>query len=81
MEILKEIEKTPLSSKKFIAWAVSGFLWKAFLLCALFFGANVSVLLLTVGLVMFLDILYIGSQTALDTLVRYAAIIRGGKDV
>jgi len=75
-DLLKDIEKTPLSSKKFIAWFLASMTWKAFLFYAVFVTANITVQLWIIALLFFLDALYVGGQAAVDALVRYVAIVK-----
>jgi len=83
-------EKTPLASKKFIAYLVASVLWKAILLCALFvFGDQLKdatmagwwFMVTTVIIAGFVDVGYIGGQAWLDRYVRVAQITMDGRPV
>lgn len=82
-EKIKAFEKKPLSSKKFIAFLVSGVLWKVIcIILIVFFGGSPGLLgnLFTIILVSgFVDVTYIGGQAALDHYVRTAEILAGKK--
>jgi hypothetical protein len=73
MNVASELEKTPLQSKKFIAYNVSNITMKLllFYMCS----KNESDLVIMTGLVAstFLDIGYILGQAALDRYVRVAS--------
>lgn len=81
-------EKTPLASKKFIAYLISSILWKGILLTALFVfkdqlqSATVAgwwFMVSTVIVAGFVDVGYIGGQAWLDRYVRVAHITMNGK--
>lgn len=77
------VKRLPLESKKFLAYIISEFTWKAILLAALFaFRAEFAVIgamawwfmmaiVITAG---FVEIGYIGGQAWLDRYVRVAEI-------
>lgn len=67
---LREIEKTPLQSKKFIAWFLAMLLTKIVLVYMITRATSDLVLLTTVITSGFLDIGYVLGQTALDIFVR-----------
>lgn len=81
-------EKTPLQSKKFVAYLVSSILWKAIVLTALFVFreqlkeatmAGWWFMVSTVIVAGFVDTVYIGGQAAVDTFVRVAQAIMTGR--
>lgn len=78
----KHHETPALKSKKFWAFMVSNFFWKVLCLCVALtnsgLGSN-GVLLAIVIVSGFLDVTYIGGQTALDHYVRTASILAGKK--
>jgi len=84
------LEKTPFSSKKFLAYLLSELTWKAIIIIALFVwrGELSSVtpagwwfmfaVVVTAG---FLEVAFIGGQAWLDKYVRVASIAaNGGKN-
>jgi len=81
-------EKTPLASKKFIAYLIASILWKGILMTALFVfkdqlqSATVAgwwFMVSTVIIAGFVDVGYIGGQAWLDRYVRVAQITMNGK--
>jgi len=81
-------EKTPLASKKFIAYLISSVLWKAILIVALFVfneqlrdatPAGWWFMVSTVIVAGFVDVGYIGGQAWLDRYVRVAQITMNGQ--
>ena len=74
------VEKTPLQSKKFIAFLVAEVTWKVVLGIMLWkLGDG---LLLTLGMAVvivagFIEAVYVGGQAAIDAYIRVAAIVKG----
>lgn len=67
-------EKTPLESKKFIAFLVSSGIWVAAMMAAILtmrdtagFSTTLLAMVISLG---FIQALYIGGQAAVDTFVR-----------
>lgn len=80
--------KSPLQSKKFIAFLISEVLWKVVLLLVLFWGKDAiphQVWAIMIGIILvagFVEALYIGGQAALDRYIQVAQIAaNAGKDV
>ena len=72
--MIDNLEKTPLSSKKFIAYVISNILMKILLFSML--AHNSSDYVITCALIVssFVDVGYILGQAALDKFVRVAAV-------
>lgn len=80
--------KSPLQSKKFVAFLISEILWKIVLLLVLFWGKDAiphQVWAIMIGIILvagFVEALYIGGQAALDKYIQVAQIAaNAGKDV
>lgn len=76
MRVLTEIEKTPLQSKKFIAYLISNLGSKALIFWMVSKSESDIVLMTMVTAAAFIDVGYILGQTALDKYVRVASIQR-----
>jgi hypothetical protein len=83
---IEDHEKSPLRSKKLIAFLLAEITWKAILALALIVGLREghvdafmisSVALPIIIISGFVEALYIGGQAALDKYVRVAQIARG----
>ena len=74
MRVLTEIEKTPLQSKKFIAYLISNLGSKALIFWMVSKGEDDVVLMTMVTAAAFIDVGYILGQTALDKYVRVASM-------
>jgi hypothetical protein len=68
------VEKTPLSSKKFIAYLLGQFCWTITMLFAIAWDVQDWALLAMVLVNGFLQVAYIGGQAWLDRYVRVAQI-------
>jgi hypothetical protein len=77
---MKLIEKTPLQSKKFIAYLLSNLGSKALLFWMVGHGEGDLVISATVTASSFIDIGYILGQAALDKYVRMASIEKDRAD-
>lgn len=82
-----DIERSPLASKKFIAYLIAEVTWKIILAVALFtFKAQLSdasvwgwwFMIATVLIAGFVEIGFIGGQAWLDKYVRVATIVANG---
>jgi len=71
---MKAIEKTPLSSKKFIAYLISNLGSKVLLFWMVTRSEGDMVIITTITAASFIDIGYILGQAALDKYVRVASI-------
>jgi len=71
---MKAIEKTPLSSKKFIAYLISNLGSKVLLFWMVTKSEGDMVIISTITAASFIDIGYILGQAALDKYVRVASI-------
>ena len=76
MRSLTEIEKTPLQSKKFIAYLISNLGSKALIFWMISKSESDIVLMTMITAAAFIDVGYILGQTALDKYVRIASIQR-----
>lgn len=82
---MMDSEKAPLQSKKFIAYLVAEFTWKAALIILLILGIKQAKIDLFLGSIAaavvivagFIEALYIGGQAALDKYTRVAGIVVG----
>jgi len=74
MRALTEIEKTPLQSKKFIAYLISNLGSKALIFWMVSKDEGDVVLMTMVTAAAFIDVGYILGQTALDKYVRIASM-------
>lgn len=74
MRALTEIEKTPLQSKKFIAYLISNLGSKALIFWMISKSESDIVLMTMITAAAFIDVGYILGQTALDKYVRIASI-------
>lgn len=78
----ERLERSPLQSKKFIAYMVTEFLWKSLAFLMIWkHGENLTMqgtLLALILVAGFISVTYIGGQAALDHYTRVARII-GGK--
>ena len=78
MDITKEIEKTPLQSKKFIAYIVANITTKLLLFYMTYKSEGDLVIMTGLIAAAFLDVGYILGQAALDRYVRVASIGKSG---
>lgn len=67
-------EKTPLASKKFLAYLLGEFGWKALVAAEIYADANWGITLATILIAGFLEIGYILGQSGLDMFVRGGSI-------
>lgn len=74
MSFIKDIEKTPLSSKKFIAYFVGSLSMKAVLCFMILHAVSPAIIMWTVTCLAIIETSYIGGQAALDALVRVSHI-------
>ncbi len=74
MGVISNIEKTPLQSKKFLAYLLSNIGSKALLFWMVSNDASNLVIVTTVTAAAFIDVGYILGQAALDKYVRVASI-------
>jgi len=72
---MNTLERTPLQSKKFIAYMVTNLIMKAYMFYSTWGGESDTVIITAIFLSVFLDVGYILGQAAVDSLVRYANII------
>jgi hypothetical protein len=88
MGLLEDIDKSPLRSKKFIAYLLAELTWKIIILVTLFLGLNEGVsgdagrwwfVFTVVTVAGFIEVGYIGGQAWLDKYVRVAKITSLGK--
>jgi hypothetical protein len=76
MGVITDIEKTPLQSKKFLAYLLSNISTKALLFWMIYKGAPDLVTITTITAAAFIDVGYILGQAALDKYVRVASITK-----
>ena len=86
MSIAKTIEKTPMQSKKFLAYLLSNIVNKALIFWMVQKGVGGTTIAWTVTAAAFIDIGYILGQAALDGFVRMAhvkgvSIIKSTKNI
>lgn len=86
MSIAKTIEKTPMQSKKFLAYLLSNIVNKALIFWMVQKGVGGTTIAWTVTAAAFIDIGYILGQAALDGFVRMAhvkgaSIIKSAKNI
>jgi len=81
MSFIKDIEKTPLSSKKFIAMLVSSITGKIMIGFMILYAVSPATLMWTVTCLTCIDLLYLGGQSALDIFTRLAQIKNLPQDV
>ena len=74
MSLIKNIEKTPVQSKKFLAYFLSNVLTKGLLFYMVSKAADPSTVIACIVSSAFIDIGYILGQAALDKYVRIARI-------
>lgn len=77
MSVLKDIEKTPLQSKKFVAYLITNFLNKALLFYLVYKDIDAGTLIWAITAAIFIDTGYILGVVALELFVKLASI-RGG---
>ena len=77
---MKALEKTPLSSKKFIAYLISNLGSKMLLFWMVTRSEGDMVLMTTITAASFIDIGYILGQAALDKYVRVASLGKEEKE-
>lgn len=77
MSVTSEIEKTPLQSKKFIAYLISNITMKILLFYMCYKNEGDVVIMTGLTAATFLDVGYILGQTALDKYVRVATVSKG----
>lgn len=76
---MSHFEKTPLTSKKFIAFLVGEVSWKVIVGFEVLYGASpLTVILPTIIVAGFLEAVYVGGQAALDYYVRVASLVIPG---
>ena len=74
MSLAKTIEKTPMQSKKFLAYLLSNIINKLIIFWMIQNGVSGTTIAWTVTAAAFIDIGYILGQAALDGFVRMAQI-------
>lgn len=74
MSILSEIEKSPLSSKKFLALIISSLTSKLVLLFMITHAVSPAIIMWMVTCLMLIEIGFILGQSGLDAMVRLAHI-------
>ena len=74
MNAVDQIEKAPLSSKKFVAYVMSNILMKIFLFSMLKYETSEAVMICAILSSSFVDVGYILGQAALDKYVRVASV-------
>ena len=74
MSVSSEIEKTPLQSKKFIAYLISNIIMKLLLFYMCYKNESDLVIMTCLTAATFLDVGYILGQAALDKYVRVASV-------
>jgi hypothetical protein len=67
-------EKSPLSSKKFLAFLIAELAWKVILGLMLYFDVNMALILSTVFVTGFVEVGFILGQAQLDRFIRLAAL-------
>jgi hypothetical protein len=72
---MRNLERTPLQSKKFIAYMITNLIMKTYMFYSTYTGESDTVVITAIFLSVFLDVGYILGQAAVDSLVRYASII------
>jgi len=78
----RHFEKSPFTSKKFIAFLVAEVSWKIVFIIMIFTMTNgmaKALMLATVIIVGFIEVTFIGGQAALDKYVRVAEITMHGQ--
>jgi len=76
MSVIKDIEKAPLQSKKFLAYLLSSVSTKILLLWMISKSASDFVVVSTITAAAFVDIGYILGQAALDKYVRVVSVTK-----
>ena len=71
-------EKTPLQSKKFIAYFITNILMKGYIFYATSKGEGDVVIMVAIAATAFVDVGYILGQSFVDSFVRYASIVKSG---
>lgn len=74
MSLIKNIEKTPIQSKKFLAYMISSLIGKSILVFMILKAVSPGVIAWSITCLSFLDIGYILSTASLDLFVRLANI-------
>lgn len=74
MSLIKNIEKTPIQSKKFLAYFLSNILTKGLLFYMVSKSSDPSTIIACIVSSAFIDVGYILGQAALDKYVRIAGI-------
>ena len=74
MSLIKNIEKTPMQSKKFLAYLLSNLINKAIIFYMVFISSPTTVVAWAITAAAFIDIGYILGQAALDGFVRMGQI-------
>lgn len=74
MSFIKNIEKTPMQSKKFLAYLLSNLINKALIFYMVSKAASATSIAWAITAAAFIDIGYILGQAALDGFVRMAQI-------
>jgi hypothetical protein len=74
MSLIKNIEKTPMQSKKFLAYLLSNLTNKAIIFYMVFNSSSTTVVAWAITAAAFIDVGYILGQAALDGFVRMGQI-------
>lgn len=74
MSLIKNIEKTPMQSKKFLAYLLSNLINKAIIFYMVFISSPTTVVAWAITAAAFIDVGYILGQAALDGFVRMGQI-------
>lgn len=78
---MKDLEKRPSSSKKFIAFLISIIGWMIILVLMIFKGTSSLSIMATVIVSGFISVGYILGQAALDKYVRMATILKSESEL
>lgn len=74
MSLVKNIEKTPMQSKKFLAYLLSNLINKAIIFYMVFISSPTTTVVWAITAAAFIDVGYILGQAALDGFVRMGQI-------
>lgn len=74
MSLIKNIEKTPMQSKKFLAYLLSNLINKAIIFYMVFKSSPTTTVAWAITAAAFIDVGYILGQAALDGFVRMGQI-------
>ena len=75
-----DMEKTPLQSKKYVAFLIGEITWKVLVALSILYGCSIITTLSIVAVAGFLEIVYIGKQADLDRYIRLAEIASHTKE-